>query len=80
MRIDVTLAQAMAIASELAVCLALSVLFGYLAGSYLDSLLGTGLIFTIVVSLIGMVAGFYAVVRLVQSTARRHNRQAGPKL
>ena len=79
MRFDMTLAQAMAIASELAVCLALSVLFGYLAGSYLDSLLGTGRILTLLLSLVGMVAGFYAVVRLVQSTARGQNRQEGPK-
>ena len=71
MRFDVTLGQAIVIASQLALSLAVAVLLGFFAGRYLDSLLATGPVFMIVGSLLGMVAGFAGTVQLVRAMARR---------
>src|SRR4051812_6958704 len=65
MRFDVNLAQAMAIAFQLGLTLAVSVVLGFLAGSFLDSRLATGPLFLIMGSLVGMVAGLYGSVTLV---------------
>jgi F0F1-type ATP synthase assembly protein I len=61
----------MVIASQLALSLAVSVLLGFLAGRYLDSLLATGPVFMIVGSLLGMVAGLTGSVQLARAMARK---------
>ncbi|GEM_PF-1026563 len=78
MRFDVSIAQAMAIASQLALSLVVSVLLGFLAGRFLDSRLETGPVFMIVGSLIGMVAGLYGAIRLLQLMARRQASKQRP--
>lgn len=78
MRFDVTLGQAMAIASQLALSLTVSVLLGFLAGRFLDTRLATGPVFMIVGSLIGMVAGVASSVKLVRIMARKQAAQKRP--
>jgi len=79
MRFDVTLGQAMAIASQLAVSLAVSVVLGFLAGKFLDSHLATGPVFMILGSIVGMIAGVSGAVQIMRIMARKQAAKNRPK-
>jgi F0F1-type ATP synthase assembly protein I len=63
----VTTVQALAVASQFGITLAVSVVLGYLAGHWLDDRLNTGIIFTIIGVLLGLVAAVLNTVRLYRA-------------
>ena len=77
----ITTFQALAVASQFGITLAISVVLGYFAGHWLDDRLNTGIIFTLIGVLLGLVAASYSAVRLFRATlekggvAERHTPQ-----
>ena len=67
----VTTVQALAVASQFGISLAVSVVLGYLAGQWLDGRLNTGIIFTLIGVLLGLVAATMNTVRLYRALLRR---------
>ena len=63
----ITTFQALAVASQFGITLAISVVLGYLAGHWVDDRLSTGIIFTLIGVLIGLVAAVLNTVRLYRA-------------
>jgi F0F1-type ATP synthase assembly protein I len=70
-RPNVTTLQALAVASQFGFTLAVSVVLGYLAGHWLDDRLNTGIIFTLIGVLLGLVAAVTSTVRLYRALLRK---------
>ncbi len=68
---SVTTVQALAVASQFGITLAVSVVLGYFAGHWLDDRLGTGIIFTLIGVLLGLVAAITNTVRLFRALLRK---------
>ena len=68
---SVTTFQALAVASQFGITLAISVVLGYLAGHWIDDRLGTGIIFTLIGVLLGLVAAVLNTVRLYKALMRK---------
>ena len=68
----ITTFQAVAVASQCGITLAVSVVLGYLAGHWLDDRLNTGIIFTLIGVLLGLVAAVSNTVRLYTALMRKH--------
>ena len=66
----VTTYQALAVASQFGITLAVSVVLGYLAGHWLDERLNTGIIFTLIGVLLGLVGSATNTVRLYRNLLR----------
>ena len=75
-RPTVTTLQALAVASQFGVTLAVSVVLGYFAGHWLDDRLGTGIIFTLVGVLLGLVAAVLNTVRLYRTLMNNANNES----
>jgi len=60
----VTTYQALAVASQFGITLAVSVVLGYFAGHWLDDRLNTAIVFTLLGVLLGLVAAVLNTVRL----------------
>jgi F0F1-type ATP synthase assembly protein I len=60
----------LAVASQFGVTLAICVVLGYLAGHWLDDRLNTGIIFTLIGVLLGLVAAVLNTVRLYSALMR----------
>jgi F0F1-type ATP synthase assembly protein I len=60
----VTTFQALAVAGQFGITLVVSVVLGYFAGHWLDDRLNTGIIFTLIGVLLGLVAAVLNTVRL----------------
>ena len=71
-RSPVTTFQALAVASQFGITLAVSVVLGYFAGHWLDDRLGTNFIFTLVGVLLGLVAAATNTVRLYRAMLRKN--------
>src|SRR5690242_21375180 len=69
-RPTITTVQALAVASQFGITLAVSVVLGYFAGHWLDDRLGTGIIFTLIGVLLGLVAAVLNTVRLYKALMR----------
>jgi ATP synthase protein I len=67
----VTTFQALAVASQFGITLAVSVVLGFFAGQWLDERLNTGIIFTLIGVLLGLVASVSNTVRLYHALLRR---------
>lgn len=67
----VTTFQALAVASQFGITLAVSVVLGFLAGHWLDEHLNTGIIFTLIGVLLGLVGSVTNTVRLYRALLRR---------
>src|SRR5438270_11574381 len=67
----VTTFQALAVASQFGITLAISVVLGYFAGHWLDEHLNTGIIFTLIGVLLGLVASVLNTVRLYRALLRK---------
>jgi len=65
-----TTTQSLAVASQFGVSLAVSVGLGLVAGQWLDGQLHTGLVFTLIGVLVGLIAGITGVVALYRATLR----------
>ena len=67
----VTTFQALAVASQFGISLAVSVVLGYFAGHWLDDRLNTGIIFTLIGVLLGLVGAVLNTVRLYRALLRK---------
>ena len=67
----VTTFQALAVASQFGISLAVSVVLGYVVGHWLDDRFGTGIIFTLIGVLLGLVAAVSNTVRLYRALIRK---------
>jgi ATP synthase protein I len=67
----VTTFQALAVASQFGITLAVSVVLGVSAGQWLDGRLNTGIIFTLIGVLLGLVASVTNTVRLYRALLRK---------
>jgi len=67
----VTTVQALAVASQFGITLAVSVVLGYFAGHWLDERLNTGVLFTLIGVLLGLAASISNTVRLYRALLRR---------
>jgi ATP synthase protein I len=68
---SVTTFQALAVASQFGIALAVSVVLGYFAGHWLDDRLNTGIIFTLIGVLLGLVAAVLNTIRLYTALMRK---------
>src|SRR5207237_720260 len=68
---SVTTFQALAVASQFGISLAVSVVLGYFVGHWVDDRLGTGIIFTLIGVLLGLVAAVSNTVRLYRTLIRK---------
>ncbi|HEY0581148.1 MAG TPA: AtpZ/AtpI family protein [Chloroflexota bacterium] len=68
----VTTFQALAVASQFGITLAVSVVLGYFGGHWLDDRLGTNFIFILVGVLLGLVAAATNTVRLYRAMLRKN--------
>ena len=67
----VTTFQALAVASQFGITLAVSVVLGYFAGHWIDDRLNTGIIFTLIGVLLGLVAAVLNTIRLYTALMRK---------
>jgi F0F1-type ATP synthase assembly protein I len=87
----VTTFQALAVASQFGITLAVAVVLGFFAGQWLDGRLNTGIVFTLIGVLIGLIAATVNTVRVyrtifdgrgsgghAQTTASAHQADDGP--
>ncbi len=63
--------QALGIVTQFGVVCALAVGLGYLLGSWLDSRLGTGLVFTLIGAVGGMISAVSSTLQLMNYVKRR---------
>lgn len=70
-----TTAQSLAVASQFGVSLAVGVGLGLVAGQWLDGQAHTGLLFTLLGVLAGLILGMSSVVALYRSTLRTSERE-----
>ena len=70
-RPTISIVQSLAVASYFGVSLAVSVVLGYLAGQWVDGHLNTGIIFTLIGVLLGLVAATTSAVRLYRATMNK---------
>lgn len=73
-RMDSSIVQALAIASQMGILLGAAVIVGLLLGSWLDSALGTSPLFAILGSLVGLASGIYSSAQLAMFILRRWRR------
>ena len=67
----VTTVQALAVASQFGITLAVSVVLGYFVGQWLDERLRTGILFTLIGVLLGLVGAAMNTVRLYRALMRK---------
>ena len=68
---NITTFQALAVASQFGITLAVSVVLGFFVGQWLDTRFGTGIIFSLIGVLIGLAAAASSTVRIYQGLLRR---------
>jgi F0F1-type ATP synthase assembly protein I len=66
-----TTLQSLAVASQFGVTLAVGVGLGLLAGQWLDSLIHSGMVLTLIGALVGLVGGIASIVGLYRTTLRK---------
>ena len=67
----VTTVQSLAVASQFGITLAVSVILGVFAGQWLDGRLNTGILFTLIGVLLGLVGATINTVRLYRALLRK---------
>jgi F0F1-type ATP synthase assembly protein I len=75
---SVTTVQALAVASQFGITLAVSVVLGYLVGHWLDDRLNSGIIFTLIGVLLGLVGAVLNTVRLYRGLMRKLSKDQIP--
>ncbi len=68
---SITTVQSLAVASQFGITLAVSVVLGVFAGQWLDGRAGTGILFTLIGVLLGLVAAATNTVRLYRALLRK---------
>jgi Putative F0F1-ATPase subunit Ca2+/Mg2+ transporter len=71
--------QALGIVTQFGVTCAVAVWLGYFVGSWLDSLLGTRIVFALLGALGGMVASILSTIQLLKYVGRRVGSAPPPK-
>ena len=66
-----TTAQSLAVASQFGVTLAVGVGLGLFAGQWLDGLLHTGMVLTLIGAFVGLVGGVTSTIALYRATLRK---------
>jgi len=66
-----TTMQSLAVASQFGVTLAIGVGLGLFAGRWLDGLLQSGIVMTLIGALVGLVSGIVSIVGLYRATLRK---------
>ena len=74
---NLTTLQALGIVTQFGVICAVAVWLGYILGSWLDSRLGTGLVFTLIGAVGGMISAVISTLQLMNYVKRRAARGAG---
>jgi ATP synthase protein I len=75
---SVSVFQALAVASQFGITLAICVVLGYFAGHWLDDRLNTGIIFTLIGVLLGLVAAVLNTMRLYNALMQRTQSASPP--
>jgi F0F1-type ATP synthase assembly protein I len=77
-----TVVQALAVASQFGISLAVSVVLGYFVGQWLDHRFNTGVLFTLIGVLLGLLGAGLGTLRLYRAAlgraSRTHARRATP--
>lgn len=68
---NLTVWQALIVASQLGFVLAAGVAIGLVAGWYLDSVIHTSPLLTVIGALLGMIGGLYSCAQIVRETLGR---------
>lgn len=76
-RSAITTAQALVVASQAGVTLAVAVGVGLFAGQWLDGRLGSGLVFTLIGAFVGLAAALTSMVRIYRAALRRNEAAWG---
>ena len=71
----ITTFEALAVAGQFGITLVVSVVLGYFAGHWLDDRLNTGIIFTLIGVLLGLVAAVLNTVRLYSAVMQKSSTQ-----
>ena len=79
-RPTVTTVQALAVASQFGVTLAVAVVLGYFAGHWLDDRLNSGILFTLIGVLLGLVGSVTNTVRLYRALLRKTSEPSSNRL
>jgi ATP synthase protein I len=66
-----TTLQSLAVASQFGVTLAVGVGLGLLAGQWLDGLIHSGMVLSLIGALVGLAAGIVSIVGLYRATLRK---------
>jgi F0F1-type ATP synthase assembly protein I len=70
-----SIVQALAVASQFGITLVVAVVLGFFVGQWLDSRFSTGIIFTLIGVLLGLVGTATSTVNLYRATMRRAARE-----
>jgi F0F1-type ATP synthase assembly protein I len=70
---SVTTYEALVVASQFGITLAVAVVLGFFGGQWLDSHLNTGYIFTLIGVLLGLVGSVMNTVRLYRAVMRKNS-------
>jgi len=70
-----TTAQSLAVASQFGLSLAVAVALGLVGGQWLDGQAHTGLLFTLIGVLVGLILGVSGIVALYRATLRSSERE-----
>jgi hypothetical protein len=71
--------QALGIVTQFGVTCAVAVWLGYFVGSWLDSLLGTRIVFALLGALGGMVSSILGTIQLLKHVGRQADSPSPPK-
>jgi ATP synthase protein I len=74
-RMDTSVVQALAIASQLGFVLGAAVLLGILGGSFLDARFGTSPLFIVLGSILGAASGIYSATQLARFLLEKFGRK-----
>jgi hypothetical protein len=70
--------EALGVVTQFGVTCAVAVWLGFLLGNWLDSLLGTGIVFSLILALGGMISAVTGTYQLLKVLARRQGASHGP--
>ena len=69
--------EALGVVTQFGVTCAVAVWLGFLLGSWLDGLLGTGIVFSLILALGGMISATLGTYQLLKAIARRKGAASG---
>jgi ATP synthase protein I len=67
--------EALGVVTQFGITCAVAVGLGYFVGSWIDGRLGTGILFSLILALGGMISAVTGTYQMLKLLARRQNRQ-----